>query len=29
VEVTGDAVDTMLDDVWKSHHRVLSVIRLP
>jgi len=28
VEVTGDP-DTMLDDVWKSHHRVLSVIRLP
>lgn len=29
VEVTGAAVDTMLDDVWKSHHRVLSVIRVP
>ena len=29
VEVSGDGVDKMLDDVWKSHHRVLSVIRLP
>ena len=28
VEVGGAAVDKMLDDVWKSHHRVLSVIRL-
>jgi acetoin utilization protein AcuB len=29
VEVTGHDVDKMLDDVWKSHHRVISVIRLP
>ena len=29
VEVIGPQVDKMLDDVWKSHHRVLSVIRLP
>jgi acetoin utilization protein AcuB len=29
VEVAGANVDKMLDDVWKSHHRVLSVIRLP
>ena len=29
VEVSGDGVDKMLDDVWKSKHRVLSVIRLP
>ncbi|MBC7984766.1 MAG: CBS domain-containing protein [Candidatus Obscuribacterales bacterium] len=29
VEVAGAAVDKMLDDVWKSHHRVVSVIRLP
>jgi acetoin utilization protein AcuB len=28
VEVSGSAVDKMLDDFWKSHHRVLSVIRL-
>jgi acetoin utilization protein AcuB len=28
VEVSGSAIDKMLDDVWKSHHRVLSVIRL-
>ncbi len=28
VEVTGEAIDKMLDDVWKSKHRVLSVIRL-
>jgi acetoin utilization protein AcuB len=29
VEVTGHDIDKMLDDVWKSHHRVISVIRLP
>jgi len=29
VEVAGAAVDAMLDDVWKSRHRVLSVIKLP
>jgi acetoin utilization protein AcuB len=29
VEVSGTDVDKMLDDVWKSKHRVLSVIRLP
>lgn len=28
VEVVGKDVDLMLDDVWKSRHRVLSVIRL-
>ena len=28
VEVVGNRVDDMLDDVWKSHHRVLSVIRM-
>jgi acetoin utilization protein AcuB len=28
VEVNGADVEKMLDDVWKSHHRVLSVIRL-
>ena len=28
VEVSGAGVEKMLDDVWKSHHRVLSVIRL-
>jgi len=28
VEVTGQDVDKMLDDVWKSKHRVISVIRL-
>jgi len=28
VEVTGKNVDKMLDDVWKSHHRVMSVIKL-
>jgi acetoin utilization protein AcuB len=28
VEVSGADVEKMLDDVWKSHHRVLSVIRL-
>jgi hypothetical protein len=28
VEVSGEAVDKLLDDVWKSHHRVLSVLRL-
>ncbi len=28
VEVSGAEVDKMLDDVWKSHHRVLSVIRM-
>jgi acetoin utilization protein AcuB len=28
VEVTGKNVEKMLDDVWKSHHRVMSVIRL-
>ncbi len=29
VEVSGADIDKMLDDVWKSKHRVLSVIRLP
>lgn len=29
VEVSGEQVDKMLDDVWKSKHKVLSVIRLP
>ena len=29
VEVSGADVDKMLDDVWKSKHRILSVIRLP
>jgi acetoin utilization protein AcuB len=29
VEVSGVDVDKMLDDVWKSKHRILSVIRLP
>jgi acetoin utilization protein AcuB len=29
VEVSGLEVDKMLDDVWKSKHRVISVIRLP
>ena len=28
VEVSGEGVDKMLDDVWKSQHRVVSVIRL-
>ena len=28
VEVAGHDVDKMLDDVWKSKHRVISVIRL-
>jgi acetoin utilization protein AcuB len=28
VEVSGKNVEKMLDDVWNSHHRVLSVIRL-
>lgn len=27
VHVTGSAVDALLEDVWKSHHRVASVIR--
>lgn len=29
VQVTGGKIDAMLEDVWKSHHRVVSVIRLP
>lgn len=29
VEVSGADVEKMLEDVWKSKHRVLSVIRLP
>jgi acetoin utilization protein AcuB len=29
VEVTGQDIEKLLDDVWKSHHRVISVIRLP
>jgi acetoin utilization protein AcuB len=29
VQVTGDEIDAMLEDVWKSHHQVVSVIRLP
>lgn len=29
VEVAGNDIDKMLDDVWKSKHRVVSVIRLP
>lgn len=29
VEVAGSDIDKMLDDVWKSKHRVVSVIRLP
>jgi acetoin utilization protein AcuB len=28
VEVTGANVEKMLDDVWKSQHRVMSVIKL-
>src|SRR5215831_4762559 len=28
VEVAGHDIDKMLDDVWKSKHRVISVIRL-
>lgn len=28
VEVTGKNVEKMLDDVWKSQHRVMSVIKL-
>jgi len=28
VEVSGKEIDKMLDDVWKSHHPVVSVIRL-
>jgi hypothetical protein len=28
VEVSGKEIDRMLDDVWKSHHSVVSVIRL-
>lgn len=27
VHVTGAAIDAMLEDVWKSHHRVASVLR--
>jgi hypothetical protein len=28
VRLAGKDIDAMLEDVWKSHHRVESVIRL-
>jgi acetoin utilization protein AcuB len=28
VQLAGDAVDAALDDVWKSHHRVMNVVHL-
>ena len=29
VHVAGDAIDAMLEEVWRSHHRVASVLRSP
>jgi acetoin utilization protein AcuB len=29
VQLAGDEVDAALDDVWKSHHRVMNVVHLP
>ena len=29
VQVSGDATQAMLDDIWKSHHRVVHVVELP
>jgi acetoin utilization protein AcuB len=28
VQLAGDEVDAALDDVWKSHHRVMNVVHL-